>query len=412
MAAAVVLQEAGRRAGKAVGEGRAPRRSPRGVDETGEHDVEVAVVVRVHQGGGDVGPRIGRNARGRRHVGESAAVVVKERDAAAAEEEQVRMLVVVVVPRYRARRALLRIEAPCDRDIDEATLFVVVEPLALGARRVDVERAITVQVDERNGARQRRPRIGRRSESASEGRRDGFPALPGARRKHARGRVGEAYRRRRGVDEVGLRPGGRHGLRVAPLLRVVLADQRPVTALAQHSEALEHLLAFLRLAGADEGEAEVVDGGGVVGLGRHRGPELCDGLRILARLEVELAEVDERTDVVGIERQHLPERRFRLVDTVLPPRDQAEDVVRRGQVRQGLRGGPRLALGARKVGHVEERDGEVGAGNGERRIDLQRFPEGLGRIRGPELLEQRHPPVVRAVGVFPHAKRRRRGPNE
>ena len=53
-------------------------------------------------------------------------------------------------------------------------------------------------------------------------------------------------------------------------------------------------------------------------------------------------------------------------------------------------------------------DGEVGAGDGEGRIDLQRFPEGLGRIRGPKLLEQRHPAVVRPVGVFANAKRRGR----
>ena len=146
MAAAVVLQEAGRRAGKAVGEGRAPRRSPLGVDETGEHDVEVAVVVRVHQGGGDVGPRIGRNARGRRHVGESAAVVVKERDAAAAEEEQVRMLVVVVVPRYRARRALLRIEAPCDRDIDEAAEVLNADLLEHGILQSSAITTIAIDV--------------------------------------------------------------------------------------------------------------------------------------------------------------------------------------------------------------------------------------------------------------------------
>src|SRR5712691_5426896 len=96
--------------------------------------------------------------------------------AAETEEEQVGTLVVVVIPRHRARRALLRVEPPGGGDIDEAALLVVVEPLALRARRVDVERAIAVEVDERHRARQRRPRVGRRSEPASEGGRDRFPA--------------------------------------------------------------------------------------------------------------------------------------------------------------------------------------------------------------------------------------------
>ena len=239
----------------------------------------------------------------------------------------------------------------------------MVEPLALRARRVDVERAIAVEVDERHRAWQRRPRVGRRSEPASEGGRDRFPAHAGARGKNARGRVGEAHRGRGGVDEVGLRARGRHGLRVAPLIRVVLPDERPVAALAQHPKALEHLLAFLGLAGADEREAEVVDGGGVVGLGRHRGLEPGHRLVVLARLQVQLAEVDQRGDVGGIDRKDLLEGRLRLVDAVLPPRDQAEDVMGLRKVGPRLRGGPRFALGAREVGRVEERDREVGAGD-------------------------------------------------
>ena len=337
---------------------------------------------------------------------------MEEGGASSPQDEQVRPLVVVVVPRHRAGRALLRVQAPHLGHVGEAALLVVVEPLSLRPDGVDVQGAVAVEVEHGDGAGQGGPCVGHGSERAAEGGRDRRSRDRGRGREDAGRHIDEARRRRLRVDELGLRAGGRQRLRVAPLLGVVLADERPVAALAQHAEALQHLLAFLRLAGADEREAEVVDGGGVVGLGRHRGLEPGHRLVVLARLQVQLAEVDQRGDVGGIDRKDLLEGRLRLVDAVLPPRDQAEDVMGLRKVGPRLRGGPRFALGAREVGRVEERDREVGAGDRERGIHPQRLAKRLGRVRGPELLEQRHPPVVGAIRILAYPERRRPGPNE
>ena len=114
------------------------------------------------------------------------------------------------------------------------------------------------------------------------------------------------------------------------LVRVVLSDERPIAALPQGAEALQHLLAFLRLPGAGEGEAEVVGGRGVVGLGRDGRAEGRDRLRVPAFLQIELPEVDLGPHVGGVQGRDSLEARLRIFDPVEPPRHQPQDVRRLG----------------------------------------------------------------------------------
>ena len=91
------------------------------------------------------------------------------------------------------------------------------------------------------------------------------------------------------------------------------------------------------------------------------GSQQRDRLVVLAPLHQQLREVDARAEIAGVDRQHLPELRHRIVDAVLGLGDEAEDVVRLRRLRVGGGRGLRLLHRRRQIRHVEERDGEVDA---------------------------------------------------
>ena len=117
-------------------------------------------------------------------------------------------------------------------------------------------------------------------------------------------------------------------------------------------------------------------------------------------LKVDLSEVDVRTDVARIHLQDPFERLACRVGSPLQTRDETEDVWRPRIARQQARRFGRFALGARRIGRVEQGDAEVDAGERERRIHPQRTAECVGRGAVLELLEERDPEVIRAIGVF------------
>src|SRR6185436_2706913 len=92
-----------------------------------------------------------------------------------------------------------------------------------------------------------------------------------------------------------------------------------------------------------------------------------------------------------------------------PARGQSEDVLRLRDPRQARRRFTRGVACLFQLGHVEEGDGEVDAGQGQIRRELERLPEGGGGVVVPELLEEGHADVVRAIGGLDGGRRRRGG---
>ncbi len=210
-----------------------------------------------------------------------------------------------------------------------------------GARRFEeVEVAVAVRVEE-HGAARGRPREFRLA--AGTRRR---------RRQRGGGRVGERDFGRALVNEVGFGAGRGDGLGVATLFEVVLPDDGRGAALAERLKLLDEALPLFALARAQQRRAEVVERGAVVRLFGERGAEGGDGLRVLALLRVELADLHVRAHVARVDLQHALERGERVVGAVLGLGEQAEDVVRLRRVGRGGGGGARLLQGARGVRHV------------------------------------------------------------
>ena len=347
-----------------------------------EDEVEIAVVVGVHQRARRGRSRVGQAGDGG-DVREPRPIVVEQARAARAQDEEVGPRVVVDVGGHGSEAGQAGIEAPARGGVDEAAALLEVEAQALGPDGDEVEMAVPVDVREGEAARRRGDGHGRRRP-----RRARHPAIGG---------VDELVGRCGGLHELRLRARGGQGLGVAPLLGVVVGEERRVSALLQRAEAVHRPLPLLGLAGADEGQAEVVDGGGVVRLRGQGRAQLHDGFRVVAVLEEELAEVDVGAQVRGVDGEDGAERRPRLLGRAQAARGQAQDVMRLRHAGQGRRRRAGLEARLLQLGHVEERDGEVRARQGQGRIQRERLAEGSHRVVVPELLEQRHPDVVRAV---------------
>ncbi len=325
-AVAVVLeQEAG--GGREVGgerEGAAGVRGGREVGQAGHEHVEVAVVVDVHEGGGEGDVGIGGQLGRRRHVPEPPpAFVVEEGQGSRLQDEEVGAAVVVIVPRHHGP-SLEAEEARGAGHVREPAL-VVPEHAQDASLDVDgVQRAVPVQVHE--GDRGPAPgaegggHLARLEGAAEQGRPRGGR---GGRGKHT-GRLAERDRGRLRVDQVGLGAGRGQGLGVAALFEVGLPEARLVAAVAQLLEARHLGRPRLALAPARQRDPEVVGRAHVVGLGLRGQPEGRHRLLELPLLEIDLSEDEVRPQVPGVGREHVLQARDRVVSPVLHPRDERE----------------------------------------------------------------------------------------
>ncbi len=136
---------------------------------------------------------------------------------------------------------------------------------------------------------------------------------------------------------------------------------------------------------------------------------MLDGLGVAAILEEELAQVHARADVLGIDGQDGTEGGLGFLGRAQPARGETEDVLRLWHAWQP---GRRFACGVAgllELGLVEERDGEVGAGQAQSRRELERRAKRSRRIVVAVLLEQGDADVVRAAGRLDRRRGGRRG---
>ncbi len=199
---------------------------------------------------------------------------------------------------------------------------------------------------------------------------------------------------------VGLRARGQQRLGVAPLLPVDLAVRRRLGRLAQLLEARQQPLALLALVEPQPRLPQGVRGGGVPGLALDGQAQQLDGLLCLALGQQQLCQEDARGHVAGVELQHAPEGGLRVRTLVLRAPHQAQHVLGRGRVGQGLGGGPRLLLRPGQVVGEQQRQREVDPGEGQCGVGRQRGAEGRRGLLGLELLQQGHATVVGAASVF------------
>ena len=192
-------------------------------------------------------------------------------------------------------------------------------------------------------------------------------------------------------------PGGHQRFGVAPLFQVHVREGRRVTARAQRLEARRGGGALLVVPAARERDPEVVHRGGIERLALDGRAEEIGGLVVPPLLEVELPEVHARAEVGRIDREHAAERRLAVGGPVLAAGDEAEHVVRLWCVGPAPGREGRLLACLGRVGHVEQRDGQVDAGEAVAGIDRQGPPEGSDGRLVIVLLEVRDTEVVLAV---------------
>ena len=397
------------------------------VGQPGQEDVDVAVVIDVGEGRGARQGRVRRQAGVAGDVVEAPRpVVAVEAAASVTQHEQVGRQVVVEVGRdgpdaHRPGRGgaeprRLGHVGPLARAV------VAQQLLSLGRHAQEVEVAVAVRVERRDPASERRGQGAgpagvelRRGEAASERR---------GRRVVRREHEIERYRREGGggwcgIDELRLGARRRDGPRVAALLEVARPVGDRVAARPQRLRLLEQRAPLVRLAAAGEGQPQVVDRGDVERLGVRGQAQARDRGRVVARLELDLPQVDVRADIGGILLEDLLEPAARILRTVLRAGDQSEQVRRLQRPRQALGRHRGLAPGSFQILVVEQGQGEVEAGDRERvprrrlgraraadrRADGQRLAERRRGRRVVELLQARDAPVVGPVGRFAQGQR-------
>src|SRR5204863_7963257 len=129
------------------------------------------------------------------------------------------------------------------------------------------------------------------------------------------------------------------------LLEMVRREDGAVGSGAHRLRALQRLEAFVAAPRTGEREAQVVGRRDAERLVGERRPEVFDRLVVALLLQVELSEVDLRTDVVRVPLQDTVERAARLIlASSARTRGEAEDVQRVSVLRQEARGFGRFAL--------------------------------------------------------------------
>ena len=395
-AVAVVPEEARRRGGELAGE---EERSVgfRGLEvgEAGDEEVEIAVVVHVHEGRRHGEEREGRKPGGRGDVGKAAALVVQEPQLVSGQHEQVLASVVVEVSGHEGEglhvgqaRGLDRLEPSGD---------VVKEPKPRPGRGHEVEGPVPVGVEEGLcGA----AGLGR---GTCLGHRESSPDRQGRGNGRQRGkrRLDEAHVGHAAVHEARLRAARGHGLGVAPLLEVLLTQHRAIGTPAESEEPGHGRVGFVPTPRGLQGHREVVRRRGVEGLDAKGGGEQGERPIGLVLVEKELGQAHVGSHVLGDQLEHTPEGRGGFLRAVLDPGRQTHDVVGLRKARVEPAGLEGLPPGGGDVGNVEERDGEVRPGEDEAGIEVDGASERLRRALVLVLLEKRDTAVVLAAGGLP-----------
>ena len=117
-------------------------------------------------------------------------------------------------------------------------------------------------------------------------------------------------------------------------------------------------------------------------------------------LQVDLAELDLRAGVAGIDLQDPDESWRRFLDVVLRARGKPEHVMRLRRVRQPLRGVTRVGRRFRRAPGIQLGDRKIEPGESEIGMQLEGFTERLFRRLVVELFEARDAEIVRAVGAL------------
>ena len=141
------------------------------------------------------------------------------------------------------------------------------------------------------------------------------------------------------------------------MLEIRRAERHGIALRPKRLRAFQHPLPLVSLARAREREAEVVGGGHVVRLVGDRGTEEGDGLCVLAVLQVNLALIDKRPDVAGVDLPHALEKACRILVAVFGARDETKHIRWLRGRWQEARTFAGFARGAREVLRVEATPG-------------------------------------------------------